>query len=114
MKVRIIVNLEIEGIHAWKGCEIQEVFYLKDCHRHIFHITCKKEVYDTDREIEIIKFKHKIKDYLQSKYESEVSNLCDFDEMSCEMIAEELVKTFELCYCSVLEDGENGAEIVND
>ena len=34
-----------------------------------------------------------------------------FGDMSCEMIAKELLKVFELNYCSVLEDNENGAEV---
>jgi len=29
--------------------------------------------------------------------------------MSCEMIAEELIKEFDLCRCEVNEDAENGA-----
>ena len=35
----------------------------------------------------------------------------NFKSMSCEMIARELYEGFDLEYCSVFEDNENGAEI---
>ena len=34
--------------------------------------------------------------------------LCEFGSRSCEMIAEELIVTFNLSRCEVSEDGENG------
>ncbi|HBH48817.1 MAG TPA: hypothetical protein DDX98_09260 [Bacteroidales bacterium] len=104
-KTNIIVNLQYEAIHHWPGCDIPEVSFLKDKHRHIFHICCKREVQHDDRDIEIIMFKRKILKFLQSNYNG------DFGSMSCEMIANELAYIFKLSYCSVLEDGENGAEI---
>jgi len=33
----------------------------------------------------------------------------NFGNRSCEDIAEELIETFDLLNCEVLEDGENGA-----
>jgi hypothetical protein len=36
-----------------------------------------------------------------------------FDNMSCEMIADELVKKFNLYECEVNEDGEGGAIVRN-
>ena len=103
----IIVKIQKEGIHYWKDCDLEEVDYLQYAHRHIFHIVCKKEVNHDDRDIEIIMFKHKIQDYLTEKY----GVVAEFGGMSCEMIAKELLNKFELSYCSVLEDNENGAEV---
>ena len=105
MNTRIIVNLQYEGIHFWKDCDIPEVSYLKDPHRHIFHICCKKTVILLNRQIEIICFKNKILAYLEGKYYG------NFRGISCEMIANDILNEFELDYCSVLEDGENGAEV---
>lgn len=107
MITNIIINLQIEGIHNWENCDISEVSFLKYPHRHIFYITCKKEVYHDDRDIEIIMFKRDIENYLKTTY----GNICIFGSKSCEMIAKELLTTFSLNYCSVLEDNENGAEI---
>ena len=49
--------------------------------------------------------KNKIKHYLNENYPK------TFGGMSCESIAKELMYAFELNYCSVLEDNENGAEV---
>ena len=107
----IIIKLQVEGVHRWSKCNIDEVSYLINSHRHIFHVVCKKEVTDNDREIEIIQFKHQILDFLKYRYYRERERLHDFEGLSCEMIAQLLFEEFELSYCSVLEDNENGAEI---
>lgn len=120
-RTSIIIKFQIEGIHNWpQAKEIEpKVAFLSDEHRHIFHITCKKEVNHNDRDVEIILFKRTIKSYLQSFYgwfekvstggDIPIFQYCHFASMSCEMIAEELVKKFDLISCEVLEDGENGA-----
>ena len=107
MKTNIIITLRHEALHHWPGCDIEEVMFLKDPHRHIFHIECKKEVKHTDRDIEIIKLKREIELHLTRTFGK------DFNHWSCEMIAMHLTKTFKLNYCKVLEDGENGAEVIN-
>ena len=43
-----------------------------------------------------------------SKYEPTMVYL---ENKSCEMIAQELLEQFDLTYCAVYEDNENGAEI---
>ena len=113
MRTSIIVRLNVEGIHNWPAA--REVFpavgFLSDPHRHIFHIECKKKVHHDDRDIEIILFKRTIEEYLYTTYAKESKRVCDFGPKSCEMLARELLETFQLEYCSVLEDNENGAEI---
>jgi hypothetical protein len=105
MKTNIIVNLQHEALHQWSDCSLKGVEFLKYPHRHIFHICCKKEVTHDDRDIEIILLKRKINKYLNEMFPK------TFGEMSCEMIAKLLLNCFELNYCSVLEDNENGAEV---
>lgn len=109
LRSNVIVNLQQAGTHCWQGCNIEQVSYLRNSHRHVFHICCKKNVTDDDRQIEIICFKDKIQEYLIQRY----GNPCSFGGMSCEMIARELQQEFDLSYCRVLEDGENGAEITD-
>lgn len=108
-KTNIIVNLQVEGFHNW--AQAREVFpeagFLADRHRHMFHIKCTKAVSHSDRDVEIIMFKREIQAYLAKTY----GNVCEFGSKSCEMLSEELLKEFDLEYCSVLEDGENGAEV---
>jgi len=115
IKTSIIVNLQIDAIHNWPTCNVEGVDFLKYPHRHVFHITCKKRVWHSDRDIEIIKFKGEVTSYLVDKYGENVPEqfawvMCDFKNNSCEMIATELLNKFDLTHCRVLEDGENGAE----
>ena len=104
MKTQIIVTLQIEGIHKWQNCPLEEVSFLRNEHRHIFHIEARKEVTHNDRDIEIILLKRKMQEY----YGTLPFN---FGNQSCEMIAEDLMNAFDLCYCKVMEDNENGALI---
>jgi|TARA_R110000764_G_scaffold1012_2_gene3796 hypothetical protein len=105
MRTNIIVNLQHEAVHQWTDCKLEGVEFLAFPHRHIFHICCKKEVTHDDRDIEIILLKRKVNSFLDEMYPK------TFGDMSCEMIAKELLNVFELNYCSVLEDNENGAEV---
>lgn len=113
----IVVNLQVEGLHAWPGVKdtqyVDKVGYLQYPHRHLFHIKCIKSVNHGDRDIEIIDFKHQINQYLLKRYASTINDkVCRFGNQSCEMIAEELLEKFQLESCEVLEDGENGAQVV--
>lgn len=109
MKTSVVVNIKMPGVHRWPGCNIPEVEYLKNYHRHIFHIKCWLAVNHSDREVEILTLKKKIKDYLKDEYYDSNHDVCFFDHRSCEMIAIELYNYFSLEACEVLEDGENGA-----
>lgn len=113
MQTNIIVNLDVEAFHCWPAAKdvFPEVAFLSDRHRHIFKICCKKKVTHSDRDVEIIMFKREVLNYLYEKYSKTVLPICEFEHRSCEMLAEELLKQFDLEYCAVLEDGENGAEV---
>ncbi len=105
----IVVSVKIYGLHRWLDCPIHAVRYLRDYHRHEFHIKVWKKVTHNDRDIEIIQFKSAIKNYIREEYYDVESDIVFFGDMSCEMIAEELIDMFKLEACEVLEDGENGA-----
>lgn len=103
MKTLIEVNLQYEATHNWPDADkIPEVAYLKNEHRHIFHVQVRKSVEDLDREIEIIKFKNEVLEYL-GRFDHK------FDNLSCEQIAQAIAKVFKADRVRVLEDGENGA-----
>lgn len=112
MTTKIVVRLQIEGLHCWPAAKdiFPEVAYLSDPHRHVFYIECKKEVFHDDRDVEFIMFKHEIQKYFSKYYKSKIG-MCDFGSMSCEMIAKELLTTFDCSFVSVFEDNENGAEV---
>jgi len=118
MKTNIIITLQVEGLHRWDGViqkpELREVHFLAYPHRHIFHITAKKEVSHDDRDIEIIMMKRNVLAYLEKHFYNIDMDIFDFGGMSCEMIANTLATVFGFNYVSVMEDGENGAECIYD
>ena len=107
MKISVIVRLQIEGTHQWQECNIKEVDFLRNRHRHIFYVECEKQVIDTEREIEIIRLKRQIETHIEKTF----GKPAEFGNRSCEMIAVLLAKDFGLLSCQVLEDNENGARV---
>ena len=110
-EVSIFVSFAMEGLHQWKDCPLEEVKYLRDMHRHMFHFEIeKKSILNDDREIEIIMFKQSVQKYLGDKYQKN-SSVLEFGNMSCEMIAEDIASEFDCSVVKVTEDNENGAKI---
>lgn len=102
-KTLIVVKLQYEGLHYWKDCNINEVIFLKDKHRHIFYIEVHKKVNHNDRDIEIIMFKRQLIKNLEDTFKG------DFGNMSCEDIANYILDAYKCDLVQVLEDNENGA-----
>ena len=107
--MRIVVKLQTEGIHYWAGCDIDEVRFLKDPHRHIFHIRVEQEVTHEDRDIEIIEFKRDIETAINDEFWDDNFRCNYFFDMSCESIAKWIKIRFNADLVEVLEDNENGA-----
>lgn len=105
----VYCSLQVEGTHCWPSCPFDEVAYLRDPHRHVFHIKAYKHVTHDDRDVEFIMLKHQIQNSLRLGYWNEDQKLHVFGAKSCEMIAKELIFNFHLHMCEVNEDGENGA-----
>ena len=113
MKTNVIAKLELEGMHNWPGAKdvFPEVAFLSDMHRHKWFITAKKEVFHDDRDVEFIMFKRDIIDYLLEEYYNNDTRTHEFGAKSCEMLAKEIMESFNCNYVSVFEDNENGAEV---
>lgn len=109
IKSEVYCTLQVEGIHNWPGCPFEEVSYLRNPHRHVFHIKAHAPVHHDDRDVEFILLKHHITEYLNTTYWSDDVWCLYFGARSCEMIARELIDQFGLSRCEVNEDGENGA-----
>lgn len=107
--VTVWCSFQVEGIHCWADCPFDEISYLRDPHRHMFHIKAYATVSHHDRDIEFIMLKHKVQEYLNENYWNDLYKCLYFGTMSCEMIGRELSNKFNLCKCEVSEDGENGA-----
>ena len=108
--MKIIVTLQFAGVHRWANCPIDEVSYLRDYHRHVFHVKVWKTVEHDDRDTEIIMFKRDVKSFIRENYYDVDHDACFFGDMSCEMIAKLIYHEFSCSKVEVLEDGENGAE----
>ena len=111
----IVVRTQFEGIH-WYPNAPDEVDFLKNPHRHMFHVEVEIEVFHDDRELEFILVKRELDKFLKS--------IKAINSGSCEIIAE-MIQTFlkaQYPYYSmngtdrcvnvkVFEDGENGAYV---
>lgn len=109
----VYCTFRMEGIHNWPSCPYDEVAYLRDPHRHMFHFKASVNVTHDDRDVEFIMLKHTLLEYMYENYWHDEHKCLHFGPMSCEMIARELMEVFELSQCEVSEDGENGAILID-
>ena len=109
----IKVKFQMEGVHCWPDCDIPEMIYLRDVHRHMFYFECVKQVTDSNREIEFIQWQRRIIEHLDMVHFDDKLQLLNFGNWSCEQIAESLIVHFDLRACQVLEDGDVGAFVTN-
>lgn len=108
-RTNIIITLQVEGFHYWVNAP-EEVAFLRDNHRHIFHYEVEKEVSHDDRDVEIIMFKREVQADLQLMY-GDANGICQFGPKSCEMLAKEIILRHEAVRVKVTEDNENGAVV---
>ena len=108
MKKLVCIRTQFTATHNWTNAPIGDPVnnFLRFPHRHIFHVELKVEVTDNDREVEFFDLKDQVDRYILLHY----SNL-HLENVSCEMIAEKLLTTYDADFVSVYEDNENGCEI---
>lgn len=109
MKRTVIIQFEIEGFHHYPNPP-KEVEFLSYNHRHTFVVKCGYKVSELDREKEIFICRDIIKQSLIKKY----GNPCQFKNMSCEMIAEEILYEYKkenMIWCEVWEEETGGAKV---
>lgn len=109
IRKRVVLDFDLEGYHKWENA-IPEVLFLRNEHRHMFQIRVEIEVQDSDREVEIFIETGRLQDYLMESYGAP----CQFEGMSCEHIAEDILQWgFEDGYkrVEVYEDGKGGAVV---
>lgn len=120
---KIFVTVQIPGIHYWPGGQERSKNhqYLQYPHRHIFHIRVTKTVTHDNRDIEFLDFKDKVVLTITQEWSKDWDTippgnktLCDFRNMSCEMIADRLLYIMNADEVEVSEDGENGAIVTKD
>jgi len=101
---RVWCNCQVEGFHCWAEAP-SEVSFLRNEHRHVFHIRPDVFVSHNDRAVEFILLKRLVEKFF---VDNPISG-----GVSCEMIAQQLGnflnKEFKVFSVSVSEDGENGS-----
>lgn len=94
------------ALHKWDKAP-DEVKFLRDAHRHVFHVKVTVIVTHDDRAVEFIT--------MRKELDGCISNWAlDLGGKSCEMIADMIAKAMHDMYYRVIEvdvseDGENGA-----
>ena len=106
MKTIVITRNYIDGFHCYPDAPL-EVGFLRNLHRHIFHIECGFAVDHDNREKEIFIYQSKIEKYIYDVF----GKPAEFKNLSCEAIAENIMQEFDCNYVKVTEDGEGGAII---
>ena len=110
MQYEVITYNQIEGMHCWKAAP-SKFCYLRNEHRHIFHIRCWFAVTDPDREIEINDQQSEIESAIYKQFGKNKGTGAYFGGMSCEDIAKWCIERFGCISCEVLEDGYGGAYV---
>jgi hypothetical protein len=105
-KFAVLASFQVEGFHCWPAAQAP-VEFLRDRHRHMFHVELERWVTHRDREVEIIQLRRGGIDLLHEHF----GKPCEFGALSCEDIAAFILTRLRLSRCSVLEDGENGAVV---
>jgi len=105
MKTSIIVTTDKIALHQWKDAP-EDVGFLRNEHRHKFHIRLGIPVLHMDRELEFFTIQNDLNEFLRLKV----------NVGSCEMLATEIKKWADNKYqrkswCEVWEDKENGARV---
>lgn len=106
MRTWITVRSTFEGFHRYPKAP-DAVAFLRDMHRHIFHVTESLTVTEDDREIEFFILQDFVKVYTRIESRDD----------SCEMIARRTLDRLKKQYpnreyrVTVSEDGENEATI---
>lgn len=111
LKKQIIVKTQFEALHCWDTIpENHPTWFLRNPHRHIFHIELRFTVQDSDREKEFIDYKHQVDTFLNRYFlQDQKSGIRNIGSRSCEHLAELLLIEFHADWVQVLEDGEMGA-----
>lgn len=120
------VTTRFIALHYWKDAP-DKVNYLRNVHRHEFHVKLELTVHHDDRDVELIQ----LKDWLDKLLVPWTPNVDEEDLpndlrvwiLSCEQFAsaiinfvrlDEVYKNYFPVTCSVSEDGEGGATVHED
>ncbi len=105
----ITVQARFVAFHFWPGAP-QKVAFLREVHRHEFHVKAMLRVSHNNRQLEFFTVQAPLNMYLEKHWEGSTS------QSSCEDMAQDIANELARCWgeaavaaVAVSEDGENGA-----
>lgn len=105
----IYVTTRFAAFHRWVDAPA-EVYFLREYHRHLFHVKLSLRVAHKNRELEFFMVQKELVDFVRLTLEGE------YFSYSCEQLAQLIANRFAALYglsvvaaVEVSEDGENGA-----
>jgi len=101
----IWIRFQFEAFHRWKDAP-DEVAFLRDRHRHLFHVRVEWEVTHAEREREFF-----IEQRAAQQAAARLQGEPDSVEWSCETWASRIMDATGATRVEVSEDGENGATV---
>ena len=117
MDRHIYIQTQFTGYHRWDDAP-ECVAFLRNLHRHIFHVKVTVPVRHNNRAIEFFMMKQLVNDFISREIVFQMP--LDGNMDSCEMMAEKIAtyihqyykfKWNEIVTVEVSEDNENGAII---
>lgn len=105
MQTYIWITTQFIGFHRWRDAPDATAF-LRDIHRHVFHVRVMVSVSHANRDIEFFDLKERVEKYIADNWKDRPF------EHSCEYIAQALALNFNAISVEVSEDGENGATVI--
>lgn len=108
-RVEVWATVQVPGFHRWPDAPDYRA-YLRDRHRHLFHVRVAVSVSQYSREVEF----HDLQDEMLRHLGALSDGGVDFGIWSCETIARALGRSLRsdglaVSQVEVSEDGENGA-----
>lgn len=99
----LTITTTFVAFHKWPKAP-KEVAFLRNLHRHVFHVRAVFPVTASDRELEFFILKNKLNEYINRTWQNTESS------SSCEMMGAAFLTAFpEMSLVHITEDGENGA-----
>jgi hypothetical protein len=109
MQMEVFCRTRFVGFHVWK--DAPNIFaYLRNTHRHEFHVEVGVHVELSNREVEFHELRLRVDDFLKHSYPLTI-------ELSCELMASQIAAflrqsfKYDVTYVEVSEDGECGGRV---
>lgn len=103
MDMSIFITTSFPAFHHWPDAP-DSCAFLREMHRHVFHVKMVWPVRTDNRDIEFITKKAEVEEWIRDIWYGK-----EIGTMSCERIAKLLIRKFGATIVEVSEDGENGA-----